>query len=198
MGIRDRIRSLLLTLWVISLAGSAQANPFIFDTLPPDGIVSGPAGTTIGWGYTLTNPSETDWLVPTAVSADLFELATPNAAVFDFVLTALAPGATRIVPYEAGISGLYELTWDENAPVGFGNSGIFIISAEWWSGDPEVDGVLLPQLAIDQSAAYLASVAPPPTPPVNTVPEPSGMTLLAVGLAACCYRVRSRRKRIDG
>ena len=42
-------------------------------TLPPDGVVSGPAGSTVGWGYHIENDNLEHWLVLTGISADPFD-----------------------------------------------------------------------------------------------------------------------------
>ena len=161
---------------LLVLSTAAYADPFTFSTLPTDGNISGTAGSTIGWGYRITNLS-TNWLVATNLSAGLFLNGTPNA-LFDFPI--LAPGAVVSVVFDAlAGSGLYGLTWNATAPVGFTNSGTFVLSAEFWNGDPFAGGNFL-STAPDQSAAYSASVSGGSTP----VPAPSTFILLATGLAA--------------
>jgi hypothetical protein len=89
---------------------SAFADSFTFSTLYETGDISGPAGFTIGWGYTLTHTSLTNCLVLTALSADPFVNGVP-IAIFDFPI--LAPGATITIPFDALYGfGLHALTWD--------------------------------------------------------------------------------------
>jgi hypothetical protein len=189
-----RARFLACSLAVLfSLAGaerSAEAGPFTLQLVPASGSISGTPGSTIGWGYILTNSSLTDWLVTTAVSADVFQHATPNAFVFDFPI--LAPGASLLVPYVAGVIGLFEMTWDPTAPIGFVNAGLFVVSAEWWSGDPFGAGQLL-GLAPDQSVAYSATVTAPPA----SVPESSSLIFMTTGFALCWW-ARWRRRTTAG
>jgi hypothetical protein len=173
-------------LWLLVATTPAQAGLFTFDTLPADGVISGAAGSTLGWGYTLANPSTTDWLVLVNVSADVFEHALPSAILFD--LPVLGPEATLATAYVAGALGLFELTWDATAPLGFANSGTFIVSAEWWSGDPLAGGSYL-GMATDQSATYSVSVMPS-----ATVPEPSSLILLTTGVVAISSRLRRRTR----
>jgi len=181
-----RLAVIFLCVAVIFCASpAARADSFTFGVLPVGGAISGPPGSTIGWGYTFTNQSATSWLMLTAVSADVFLNGTPDASVFDFPI--LAPGDTLSQAYDpANFLGLFQLTWDSTAPVGFTNSGLFVVSGEWWDGDPFAGGQLLG--TDQQSAAYSAAVTP-----VATVPEPATLTLLVIGLAA--FRLRRHRQR---
>jgi hypothetical protein len=152
---------------------------FIFSTLPGTGSVAGPAGSTVGWGYSITNTSDTNWLVLNGISAGSFANGSPKE-LFDFPI--LAPGTTATLEYDALNSlGLYQLTWDPTAPDGFVNSGNFVASAEWWDGDPFADGKFL-AAADDQKAAYSAMVT------ATAVPAPSTLLLMAIGLAAIWLR----------
>src|ERR1035438_2868744 len=46
--------------------------------------IAGPANSTIGWGYSITNPSATQWLVITGLSAGTFVNGSPDSSYFDF------------------------------------------------------------------------------------------------------------------
>src|SRR5450631_1488852 len=79
---------------MIALAGLISipclaADVYQFALLPADGIISGSADSTIGWGYSLTNESSTNWLVTTGLSSDPF-LAAQSTSLFDY--PDLAPG----------------------------------------------------------------------------------------------------------
>jgi hypothetical protein len=184
-----RVRNLAIQLIGLLLicSSAAYADPFTFDTLPGSGDVAGPAGSTVGWGYSITNTSLTNWLVLSSVNAGTFLMGTPGA-LFDFPI--VAPGTTATVAFDAlaGL-GLYQLTWDPTAPAGFVNSGTFVLSAEWWSGDPTAGGSFL-AAADDQSAPYTATVT------AVAVSVPSTLLLMAGGLAAMCL-MRANRKRVD-
>ncbi|HYR86583.1 MAG TPA: PEP-CTERM sorting domain-containing protein [Terriglobia bacterium] len=164
---------------------AARAESFTFETLPASGNVDGPAGSTVGWGYSITNQSLTDWLVTTSVNAGSFLNGTP-LSLFDF--PTVAPRQNVNILYDAlNGFGLYELTWDAAAPVGFINSGNFVLSAEWWTGDPLFGGSLIAG-APDQSVLYTATVTAAPVPVPSTVP------LLSTGLAAIALLRRSARR----
>ena len=164
-------------LFFLVASQTAYADPFSFSTIPASGTVIGAPGSTVGWGYSITNLSSTNWLILTALSAGTFALGTPDATIFDFPI--IGPGDTLTVAYVPGLSGLYQFTWDLNAPAAFENIGTFLLSAEFWSGDPFGGGSFV-DFATDQSAPYIARVSSPSTP----VPEPS--TLLLLGLASGC------------
>jgi hypothetical protein len=129
----------LATLWPATAAHAAGISSF---SLTATADISGLAGSTIGWGYSITNGSDTSWMAPTALNAgsflnlDLSVAPNPNL-LFDFPI--IAPGATANANYVPGLSGLYEMTWDPLAPVGFVNSGDFVLSAELEYG-PEFAG----------------------------------------------------------
>jgi hypothetical protein len=180
-------RYLLLVLGMVLLLGrpSAYAIPdWTFEMIPMDGSVAGPPGSTVGWGYTISNPDPLNWLAPWNVSADSFMNGSPNL-IFDFPL--VAPLTTVTVPYD-GINGFYQLTWDASAPVGFTNSGLFIVSADWYDADPFAGGNFL-EAAPDRTALYSASVVSAAPAPV---PEPAIWLLMASGFAGLAlWRRRS-------
>lgn len=161
----------LVLLWT---ASAHAISDWSFTLLPPDGAISGPPGSTIGWGYSITNPDPFDWLVLAGISADPFLHASPNSGVFDFPIVGPSTGAS--VAYLPSVAGLYELTWDATAPVGFINSGTFVLTADWYDGDPFAGGTFLE--TGERRASYSATVA------AAAVPEPSALLLLAVGMVA--------------
>jgi hypothetical protein len=162
------------------------ADSYNFNLIPADGNVAGPAGSIVGWGYSITNQSSQYWLVTVGLSADPFQHGTPNA-IFDF--PDLAPGDNATENFDPnGPTGLYELTWDSDAPLGFVNSGMFTLSAQWWTGDPLNGGTYVMD-APDTMQAYSASVSG------TSTPEPTSLLLLVSGvscIAAWTKRTRAR------
>ena len=175
-------RWMLAVVAVLMFAPAARADPWTFSLDPSTGAILGAPGETIGWGYSVTNQSETNWLLLSALSADPFFNATPDASLFD--LPAIAPGATFSLAFTAGSTGLFQITWDGNAPIGFTNAGTFILSAESWDNDPNLGGSFI-SLGPDRSADYSATVT---SSEVTLVPEPSTLLLMATGVTFLLQR----------
>ena len=160
-----------LGLALLLVAPQLWAQDYSFYLFPSNDI-SGPPGSTIGWGYYIVNSNPTDWLAPENLSSDPFEYGTANN-IFDF--PDIAPSSYAIEGFDPiAQTGLYELTWYNSAPVDFANYGTFVLSADWYSGDPGNGGIDLGP-AGDEYALYTASVT-------AVVPEPAILALLLTGL----------------
>lgn len=173
-----------LSLVMLSAAPRVFAGTYTFEAIPATGGVAGLPGSTVGWGYTISNLSPTDWLVTTGLNSDPF-LDGTAMSLFDF--PDLGPGTSVTVAFDPNLgSGLYQLTWDPTAPAGTVDSGLFTLSAEWWDGDPVNDSNFL-STAPDSTAFYSASVII-----TSETPEPSCLLLIGTGLLilGCCGRVR--------
>ena len=185
---KRRCVTLLLVVVVLSSV-YAVADDIALTLNPLSGDIAGPAGSTIGWGYTITNNTAL-WIQPTAVSSDAFLNETPNL-VFDF--PAVAPGTFVTLDFSlvanlfraAPPCGLYSVTWDTTATVGFVDPGTFIVSSDFYDGDPNNGGNDLGP-APDASAVYSATVTG------SGVPEPSSLILMASGLVGLGMRFRHR------
>ena len=166
------MRKLVFMLCLTSCTAMA-ADVYTFGLLPSDGAVQGAPGSTVGWGYTLQNQSTSLWLVPTDLNSGSFLNGT-SSSLFDFPV--IAPGGTATKAFDAASSsGLFQFTWDSSAPLGFANSGVFDLSAQWWSGDPLGGGTLVSN-APSVHAPYLATVS------TTAVPEPTGFGLMMLSL----------------
>jgi len=181
-----------LALAVLLATHAVRADDTVtFTVQPPD--VSGPAGTTVGWGYSITNTSTTDYLDISDIDADVFEYGTGDSAPFLFSFPGLAPRATFTQAYDpVDDLGLFQLTWDADAPVGFTNAGTFgLYGAFCDPSDPfcvEDDDTPGSDLVF---AAYSATVVP--SGPVST-PEPSSLLLLFSGLCGIGLWDRQRQR----
>src|SRR5579863_5206412 len=56
-----------------------HADTYSFNLIPPTGNVGGPAGSAVGWGYSLSNESTSDWLVTSDLQAGSFLHGSPNS-----------------------------------------------------------------------------------------------------------------------
>lgn len=157
---------------MLLVAGAAHADGVVsFSALPAD--ISGPPGSTVGWGYSITNDTS-DWLQTMNVDQGIFQHGT-FTSLFDFPV--IAPGATVTVDFVftngTGIdTGLGEFAWDANAPAGFVNSGLFVLSYDLFSVDP----------LLDPNAIPLGPEASTSTPYSATVSEPSSLYLALSGI----------------
>lgn len=122
------------------LLGAATGSPAFADTVfdfglfPAGGFVAGAPGSTVGWGYSITNDDASEWLSLTGASSTItFQYGTLNP-LFDFPV--LAPGQTVTVPWSPGAAGIFEFALDPGAPAGLPQTGDFTVTAEWYYEDP--------------------------------------------------------------
>jgi hypothetical protein len=178
----------LIPLLFLAALACPAADTYDFGLLPANGAVQGAPGSTVGWGYSLHNQSSSLWLVPVDLSAS--GAFSNGSALLMFEFPALAPTVALTEYFHPNISGLYQLTWNANAPIGFTDSGTFTLDAQWWTGDPANGGVLVAGAGTTQ-LHYSATVVS------SAVPEPStaGIAALSMGslLAAAAVRRRARR-----
>jgi protein-disulfide isomerase len=165
---------------LLSLVSPLPAD-ILFSVVPSDGNVSGPPGSLVGWGYSLMNTDPLNWFMSTNLNSDSFSNGTPTL-LFDFPI--LSPGTTVTEPFDPmnGI-GLFELLWDSSAASGFVNSGDFVLSGQWWDGDPLNGGNFIAN-APDISLPYTATVNASGGGGGGGVPEPSSLVLWASGIVA--------------
>ena len=74
---------------ILCLALPVWADTITFTLLPSNGNVSGPPGSLVGWGYSLTNTDLFNWFVSGNLNSDWLLNGTP-AVLFEFPI--LAPG----------------------------------------------------------------------------------------------------------
>lgn len=180
----------LLPLLSLGIGSSCllRGDSYTFSLIPDDGNISGAPGDTIGWGYSITNDSTTDWLLATNLNADSFAYGTPTL-LFDF--PEVAPGATVTELFDPiGMTGLYEDVLNASAPNGAVDSGEFDLSAQWYNGDPFNGGTYIAD-AVDTDASYSATVTS-----ANAVPEPSTFALMGTEITLVIGWWVFRRRRL--
>jgi hypothetical protein len=127
-------------LMCLASAEMTLADAISMSLLPTTGTIQGDAGSTIGWGYTITNNDPVNFLVFTNLNAGAFSFGSP-LAIFDFPV--VAPNTTVSETFAPDTSGLYQLTWDADAPALFANSGVFELDTAFYLGDPNFGGAFL-------------------------------------------------------
>jgi len=164
---------LLLSIGMLVSGQAAQADSsFTFTALPSSGAISGAPGSTVGWGYSIMNDSSTQWLVLSDLNTtESFLNGTPDNNIFDYPI--IAPDQTVTVSFNAlAGTGLYEFTWNSDAPTGFTNSGEFDLTG-FFCADSSLGGCSTTN--VDEFAPYSVTATPEPTP----------LLLLCTGLTLC-------------
>jgi len=176
---------LLLIPGIALLGTAAHADPILTVTLDPvDGAVTGLAGSTVGWGFTITDTSDTDYVLvsltdfcPNGVdvncqsSGPFLGNYTDNLSQGPY--SVLNPGQTLT----SGPDDLGSLAIDPSVAPGTYSGSIEIfyddVSADFSTFTPETFSA---DASID----------------VTTTPEPASLLLLASGLGALLSKRRSK------
>lgn len=177
MQIRPR-RWAIVCLAALALSGGAIADSltFSFQLLPgPD--ISGSPGQTIGWGYSITNNSQADFLQMDQLDPLRgFPVSWHPQLLFDFPL--ISPGVTFSEPFDPGTgTGFLELNLAPNAAPGEAGTQIcncqFAVRGHFYApGDEVTQNNPLGEGA--GSSDYSASV--------GVVPEAPSLWLLGSGV----------------
>jgi hypothetical protein len=184
---------LLLALCLVTSAIRAQADDITLTLDPADGAVSGPAGSSVGWGFTLTDTSS-DFLVVTGSDFCVGMVSSPCSNSFgaytDFI------GQQFVVVGSAPESSSVSQSFDDTGMTGVGafaiNStsigtldGFIAVTYDLYSVDPNAAD-FDPTADTVSTGNYLYAPASVTVGSNSTsnVPEPATATLLAAGLAA--------------
>ena len=180
-------------------AAAAHASPVL--TLdPPSGAISGTPGTTIGWGFSLTNT--TDYVVITgsqfcdASSSPLPDICLPvspdlgsyaDLAGLQFLVVGPSPESTTISQvFDASLlTGIGSFAIDPSASGT--SSGIIVLTYDLFSVSPN-DPTFSPDDEISGGNFLTAAAS------ATVVPEPGSLVLLGAGLVAAGLH----RKRVLG
>ena len=105
-----------------------------------------------------------------------------DTSIFDFPI--LAPGQSVIVPWQQDTAGLGQFTWDANAPTPFDQGGQFVISAQWYTDDPNSCNYTCTEIYQTQTQELVPFDVSDTLLSGNTgsAPEPAAVWLLGSGL----------------
>ena len=183
-------RVLRLTAWAIAFTAVTAAAPLL--TLnPSNGVVSGTPGSTVGWGFTLSNDS--GFLIPSLVvfcegafnagCSPTFGTFTDFAAQYQF--NVVGPTVTETFD-NATRQGIGSFTVNSNAPIGVADAGTIYLVYDTFSCDITDNNCNPTQTAFSQVLSAPASV----NIVGGAVPEPGSAGLFVIGLAllAACLR----------
>jgi hypothetical protein len=174
------MRKFLMLLTLLAGPAISFASPVL--TLDPSsGNVSGPAGSTVGWGFRLTSDT-TDWISVIGTVA-LFETNPALGSFTDFigpqggpVSGAVAPGAADWVQLFdlSAASGLGAYTIDPGAQIGDSDSGTFRVLYESFTDNPATCGGCMDGVGSVDAGFTVTAAA--------ETPEPGTWWLLAGGM----------------
>ena len=199
------MNKLIVTTAALSLciAWSASADPVTLELAPAAGSLAGNPGSTIGWGFSLTNATS-DFLV---VANSFFceggqtpasSTCSPRLGVYSDIVagnaTVVDPGSMVTQAFDAhGSSGLGSYTIWSSAAKGQIDSGSISVVYDLFNADPFTQSAT--QIGGDQIVSTVAQVSVGTS--VTSVPEPalpllSG--LIGLGVLTIRRRLSSRLK----
>jgi hypothetical protein len=187
-------RLLSLTALAVGLTGVMAAGP-ILTLSPSNGVLSGTPGSTVGWGFTLSNDS--GFLVPSqvvfcegafnAACAPTFGTFTDFAAQFQ--INVVGPTVTQTFD-NATQQGIGSFKINTNAPAGVTDTGTIFLVYDTFSCDITDNNCDPVQTAFSQLLSAPASV----NVAGAAVPEPGSAGLIFVGGAMVMLMAGWRRK----
>ena len=175
------MHKLLISL-ILATAAALSADTISLDLDPLGGSISGAPGSTIGWGFTLTN-SSTSWISVTS-SALTFETNPLLGSYVDFIglqggpapSFAVAPSSFWTETFDNVSQGIGSYTIPNSAELSAEDSGSILVSFDLFNSDPSDGGNQTGSSSV--SAPFTVDVAP-----IAPVPEPSSLALTVTGRA---------------
>jgi hypothetical protein len=182
-----------VALFILTTGLSVQAS-LLVDLTPAGGAVSGNPGGTVGWGYSVSNNSPTEWLVLTLSEFNPLpgwgSYTDYVALPANFVLLAPSPGPGDSASQSFSIplqTGTGSFLIDGLAIPGTTATGNIIFSYDRYDGDPTNGGNYIDPATTQVPASVTVLDA-------SAVPEPSTYLLLCLSLGVVGY-ARTRMNR---
>jgi hypothetical protein len=186
------IRAILIAVFCVAMASlTAQADDTPTLTLDPvNGAIAGPAGSTVGWGFTFAEGGD-DFAVITGTDFCVGPLMSPCSNTFG-TYTDFA-GAQFIVAGPAPEQGSITQSFDNTTMMGLGSffinpsstgtiDGYIALTYDLYSVDPNA-GNFDPTMDTVSTGNYLFADASVTVGTISgTTPEPPGIVLLVLGL----------------
>jgi hypothetical protein len=172
------------------LSAAAQAAPTL-QLDPSDRAVVGAPGTTVGWGFSLTNLE--NYLVVTSAS---FEVGTAQGTFTDFISAAnffvVGPASSGSTvwaqPFNDAMQlGIGSFLIDPSVAAGSVVSGQIVLTYDLYSRSP-LDDMFNPDTDTLANGNMLTAFAS-----VSAVPEPETWSLMLAGIALLGRRMRRTR-----
>lgn len=195
-----RLVQLLSVQMILTALALATTASFGFDSF--GGALSGTAGSTVGWGFTISDASQyvvvdlSDFCPAGLTASDLYCANGPNGTYSDFAFNAPIVGPS---PYSSSatenfdpvqMTGYGSFTISAAAAVGTVISDEIYVMYDLYSGDPAMGGTDVSQ---DNLAMLDASV----TVISGSVPEAGTMLPLGLGIAGLLlWRIRRQGSQI--
>jgi len=161
---------------------------------PLSGAISGPAGSSVGWGFTLTNP--TDFAVVTSSNFCLGTSGITSLCISPVLGTYSDQIATNYTiagqnpenPVVTGQLGTFLI--DAGAPVGSADVGQLVLTYDLYSVDP-LAGNFDPTTDLISAGNFLSdSASVSVISGASVAPEPSSLPLIALaGIAWILWRI---------
>jgi len=190
---RTKVLLIVVAALLLSLPGWAN----VMFTLQPSGSVSGAPGSTVGWGYTLTNSDASDWLVLTSSNfMPSTSLGTyMDFTQFNFIVLGPSPESSSLTQSFNPMSqtGIGSFTISGSATPGDSAMGNIVITYDLFNQDPN-DPNFDPDRSLITPDNRLSAAATVNAAGTATVPEPTSLVLLGTCLLAAGRKLVGRSR----
>ena len=185
-----RTRLMLAVIGLMALSFPANAGVVLFVLSPMNGIIGGQAGTSVGWGYTVSNTG-TDFVTIQSIG---FSEAVPIGTFIStpFIPSAAATaGAPIIQTWTLDISGLqYDIFGTQHVPDS--TQGLMTLIYDTYDLDPSDPNAVQTGFGDVVNATTLngsdviasVTVNQEAAPTTTELPEPGSIGLMGIGCAA--------------